>query len=221
MNMLLKREVRKFDKLLKQYAFVYSNVQTMLKTIWKIGFTSPWQAREFAIELRASALLPRNPIVWLDGALSANQSTVEDTSTISEVYTLMLTVFIPCLVDEVTIKLSRLHDFWFLVLTSQVACSHESLSVPSLHNSCASNSHLLFLQKMIITIIMMPVTREMRVKTNQLTFSTLQLIEHSYHIGFAGKPTLDMGALNECLHELLDGLQVYWIRILHCNLLVY
>ncbi|XP_057792433.1 exocyst complex component SEC3A-like isoform X2 [Salvia miltiorrhiza] len=58
------------------------------------------EAREFAIELRASALLPRNPIVWLDGALNPNSSTCEDTSTISEVYTLMLTVFIPVLADE-------------------------------------------------------------------------------------------------------------------------
>ncbi|KAH6780524.1 exocyst complex component sec3A [Perilla frutescens var. hirtella] len=59
------------------------------------------EAREFATELRASAILPRTPIVWLDASLGSNQSANNaDTSTISEVYTLMLTVFIPVLIDE-------------------------------------------------------------------------------------------------------------------------
>ncbi|XP_047947561.1 exocyst complex component SEC3A-like isoform X4 [Salvia hispanica] len=114
------------------------------------------EAHEFAIELRASALLPRNPIVWLDGALSANQSTYEDTSTISEVYTLMLTVFIPCLADE---------------------CS--------------------FFAQFMCFELPPPVSAEDDANNNN----------DAGDKGNAAKPTLDTGALNECLQELLDGLQ--------------
>ncbi|KAK6130950.1 hypothetical protein DH2020_035312 [Rehmannia glutinosa] len=59
------------------------------------------QAREFANELRASTKASRNPTVWLDGSTGSNPSASSaDTSTVSEAYAKMLTIFIPLLVDE-------------------------------------------------------------------------------------------------------------------------
>ncbi|PIN19113.1 Exocyst protein Sec3 [Handroanthus impetiginosus] len=59
------------------------------------------EAREFANELRASTKASRNPTVWLDGSTGSNQSASSaDTSTVSEAYAKMLTIFIPLLVDE-------------------------------------------------------------------------------------------------------------------------
>lgn len=59
------------------------------------------EAREFANELRASTKASRNPTVWLEGSTGSNQSVNSaDTSTVSEAYAKMLTIFIPLLVDE-------------------------------------------------------------------------------------------------------------------------
>ncbi|KAI3460279.1 hypothetical protein Pfo_016942 [Paulownia fortunei] len=59
------------------------------------------EAREFANELRAGTKASRNPTVWLDGSTGSNQSASSaDTSTVSEAYAKMLTIFIPLLVDE-------------------------------------------------------------------------------------------------------------------------
>ncbi|XP_012834297.1 PREDICTED: exocyst complex component SEC3A-like [Erythranthe guttata] len=60
------------------------------------------EAREFANELRASTKAPKIPTVWFDGSAASNQSanSAVDTSTVSEAYSKMLTVFIPLLVDE-------------------------------------------------------------------------------------------------------------------------
>ncbi|KAL6504662.1 Exocyst complex component S3A [Orobanche hederae] len=59
------------------------------------------EAREFANELRASTKASRNPNVWLDGSIGSNQSAnSSDTSTVSDAYAKMLTIFIPLLVDE-------------------------------------------------------------------------------------------------------------------------
>ncbi|KAG6408734.1 hypothetical protein SASPL_131755 [Salvia splendens] len=59
------------------------------------------EAREFANELRASTKASRNPTVWLDGSAGSNQNASSaDTSTVSEAYAKMLTIFIPLLVDE-------------------------------------------------------------------------------------------------------------------------
>jgi hypothetical protein len=60
------------------------------------------QAREFANELRASTKAPKNPAVWLEGSNSGGQNgSSADTSTVSDAYSKMLTIFIPLLVDEV------------------------------------------------------------------------------------------------------------------------
>ncbi|KAK3425438.1 hypothetical protein EUGRSUZ_A00473 [Eucalyptus grandis] len=59
------------------------------------------EAREFANELRASTKASRNPTVWLEGSTGPGQNVNNsDTSTVSEAYAKMLTIFIPLLVDE-------------------------------------------------------------------------------------------------------------------------
>ncbi|XP_008220740.1 PREDICTED: LOW QUALITY PROTEIN: exocyst complex component SEC3A-like [Prunus mume] len=59
------------------------------------------EAREFANELRASTKASRNPTVWLEASAGSGQNVnAADTSTVSEAYAKMLTIFIPLLVDE-------------------------------------------------------------------------------------------------------------------------
>ncbi|KAG2536557.1 hypothetical protein PVAP13_9NG195700 [Panicum virgatum] len=59
------------------------------------------EAREFANELRASTKAPKNPAVWLEGSNgSGHNGSSADTSTVSDAYSRMLTIFIPLLVDE-------------------------------------------------------------------------------------------------------------------------
>ncbi|KAJ6844896.1 exocyst complex component SEC3A-like [Iris pallida] len=59
------------------------------------------EAREFANELRASTKASRNPTVWLEASSGQSQTANStDTSTVSEAYSKMLTIFIPLLVDE-------------------------------------------------------------------------------------------------------------------------
>ncbi|KAM7517130.1 hypothetical protein LguiA_006713 [Lonicera macranthoides] len=65
------------------------------------------EAREFANELRSSTKAQRCPPIWLDGSSGSSQSNI-DTSSVSDAYAKMLTVFIPLLVDEVrTMTLSQ------------------------------------------------------------------------------------------------------------------
>ncbi|KAM5564782.1 exocyst complex component SEC3A [Rosa sericea] len=59
------------------------------------------EAREFANELRASTKASKNPTVWLEASTGSGQNmNAADTSTVSEAYSKMLTIFIPLLVDE-------------------------------------------------------------------------------------------------------------------------
>ncbi|XP_038704911.1 exocyst complex component SEC3A-like isoform X2 [Tripterygium wilfordii] len=59
------------------------------------------EAREFANELRASTKASRNPTVWLEASAGSGQSaSTADTSSVSDAYAKMLTIFIPLLVDE-------------------------------------------------------------------------------------------------------------------------
>ncbi|GMY28516.1 exocyst complex component SEC3A, partial [Fagus crenata] len=59
------------------------------------------EAREFANELRACTKASRNPTVWLEASTGSGQNVnAADTSTVSEAYAKMLTIFIPLLVDE-------------------------------------------------------------------------------------------------------------------------
>lgn len=62
------------------------------------------QAREFANELRASTKASRNPALWLEASVGSVQVAANaDTSAVSDAYAKMLTVFIPFLVDEVSL----------------------------------------------------------------------------------------------------------------------
>ncbi|XP_073107903.1 exocyst complex component SEC3A isoform X3 [Elaeis guineensis] len=59
------------------------------------------EAREFANELRASTKASRNPTGWLEVSTGSSQTANSaDTSTVSDAYSKMLTIFIPLLVDE-------------------------------------------------------------------------------------------------------------------------
>ncbi|KAK1324113.1 Exocyst complex component SEC3A [Acorus calamus] len=59
------------------------------------------EAREFTNELRASTKASRNPTVWLEASVGSSQTmNSADTSTVSDAYARMLTIFIPLLVDE-------------------------------------------------------------------------------------------------------------------------
>lgn len=79
----------------------------------------PPQAREFANELRASTKASRNPTVWLDGSTGSNQTASSaDTSTVSEAYAKMLTIFIPLLVDEVIMSFLQNFNLLLLLLLS-------------------------------------------------------------------------------------------------------
>ncbi|CAN6447700.1 unnamed protein product [Victoria cruziana] len=58
-------------------------------------------AREFASELRASTKASRNPTLWLEASAGSSQVAANaDTSSVSEAYAKMLTIFVPLLVDE-------------------------------------------------------------------------------------------------------------------------
>ncbi|KAF7829712.1 exocyst complex component SEC3A [Senna tora] len=59
------------------------------------------EAREFSNELRASTKAPKNPTIWLEASAGSGQNAhAADTSSVSEAYAKMLTIFIPLLVDE-------------------------------------------------------------------------------------------------------------------------
>lgn len=74
------------------------------------------QAREFANELRASTKASRNPTVWLEGSVGSNQNmNSADTSTVSDAYAKMLTIFIPLLVDEVLLYFFSLWNIFYIM----------------------------------------------------------------------------------------------------------
>lgn len=63
----------------------------------------PEKAREFSNELRASIKTPKNPQGWLEITSNASQSANSvDTSSVTNAYFKMLSIFVPLLVDEVS-----------------------------------------------------------------------------------------------------------------------
>lgn len=81
------------------YVFRYLVAMLMTYFLCNIFYI---KAREFANELRASTKASRNPTVWLEASTGSGQNVNNaDTSTVSEAYAKMLTIFIPLLVDEV------------------------------------------------------------------------------------------------------------------------
>lgn len=109
------------------------------------------QAREFANELRASTKAPKNPAVWLEGSNNAGQNgSSADTSTVSDAYSKMLTIFIPLLVDEVylfSLNAALIMLVWLYRQTNE----YYICRVPFLHILCASKYLHLF-QLVLLTL---------------------------------------------------------------------
>lgn len=120
------------------------------------------EAREFANELRASTKASRNPTVWLEGSTGSNQNVNNaDTSTVSEAYAKMLTIFIPLLVDE--------SSFF-----SHFMCFGVSALTPPANGD----------------------------KSNDDDLGIMDIDDNDNN-----KSISELGALNESLRDLLDGIQ--------------
>ncbi|KAG8389979.1 hypothetical protein BUALT_Bualt01G0035700 [Buddleja alternifolia] len=130
------------------------------------------EAREFANELRASTKASRNPTVWLDGSTGSNQSANSaDTSTVSEAYAKMLTIFIPLLVDESSF-FAHFMCFEVPALVPPGGIANGNKSIPNDDD-------------------------------NDDDLGIMDIDDNDK----AGKKSADLEALNESLHDLLDGIQ--------------
>lgn len=109
------------------------------------------QAREFANELRASTKASRNPTVWLEGSTGSGQNVnATDTSTVSDAYAKMLTIFIPLLVDEVKVWFFIHFQYKFVLNISNVYFFHGlHCRVLFLRTLCALKFLHLFLQEVL------------------------------------------------------------------------
>ncbi|CAL9144944.1 unnamed protein product [Musa hybrid cultivar] len=123
------------------------------------------EAREFSNELRAGTKVTRSQIVWLEGPIPSNQTSNADSSTVSEAYSKMLTVFIPLLVDESSF-FAHFMCFDVSALAPSDACADTDKAVSDGINECTPGK-----------------------------------------IVAQGNDSAELGILNECLRELLDGLQ--------------
>lgn len=128
------------------------------------------EAREFANELRASTKASRNPTVWLDAGQAANNA---DSSSVSEAYAKMLTIFIPLLVDE--------SSFFAHFMCFEVPALVPP-GGPGNGNKNQSNDS----------------------DSNDDDLGILDIDESDNN---SGKSSADLAALNECLQELLNGIQ--------------
>ncbi|KAG6516823.1 hypothetical protein ZIOFF_027303 [Zingiber officinale] len=126
------------------------------------------EAREFANELRgATKVANTKPILWLEGPISACQGANADSSSVSEAYSKMLTVFIPLLVDESAFFAH------FMCFDVAVLASSDGTAVSS--------------------------TQPMMVPQGNYINSFLAL--------FFCNDAAELAILNECLKELLAGLE--------------
>ncbi|XP_050126702.1 exocyst complex component SEC3A [Malus sylvestris] len=96
----LRYKCRTYARLLQHLKSLDNNCMGTLRKAYcsSLNLLLRREAREFANELRASTKAARNPTVWLEG--SGQNANAADTSTVSEAYSKMLTIFIPLLVDE-------------------------------------------------------------------------------------------------------------------------
>lgn len=132
------------------------------------------EAREFANELRASTKASRNPTVWLEGSVGSNQNVNSaDTSTVSDAYAKMLTIFIPLLVDES----SFFAHFMCFEVPALVPPGGLANGNKSAHDEDDAN------------------------------YDDLGIMDIDENDNKAGKNTGELDALNESLHDLLDGIQ--------------
>ncbi|CAL9767062.1 unnamed protein product [Musa acuminata subsp. burmannicoides] len=131
------------------------------------------EAREFANELRASTKASRNPTVWLEGSTGSSQTASSaDTSTVSEAYSKMLTIFIPLLVDE--------SSFF-----AHFMCFEVSALVPA----GASNG------------------KKKGSDGNSASDDDINLMDSEGNDVKQSNNSTELGALNDALHDLLDGIQ--------------
>ncbi|XP_058192880.1 exocyst complex component SEC3A [Rhododendron vialii] len=132
------------------------------------------EAREFANELRASTKASRNPTVWLEASMGSSQNVNNaDTSTVSEAYAKMLTIFIPLLVDE--------SSFFAHFMCFEVPALVPPGGVAN-GNKAGSND-------------------------DDGNDDDLGIMDIDDNDGKTGKNSAELAALNESLHELLDGIQ--------------
>ncbi|TKY75120.1 Exocyst complex component SEC3A [Spatholobus suberectus] len=101
----LRYKCRTYARLLKHLKILDKNCLGPLRKAYcsSLNLLLRKEAREFANELRASTKTPnsKNPTVWLEGFTGSSQNVNSaDTSSVSDAYAKMLTIFIPLLVDE-------------------------------------------------------------------------------------------------------------------------
>uniref|UniRef100_A0A0A0LIT4 Exocyst complex component Sec3 PIP2-binding N-terminal domain-containing protein n=1 Tax=Cucumis sativus TaxID=3659 RepID=A0A0A0LIT4_CUCSA len=99
----LRYKCRTYARLLQHLKSLDKNCLGLLRKAYcsSLNLLLRREAREFANELRASTKASRNPTVWLEASSGSGQNVnAADTSTVSEAYGKMLTIFIPLLVDE-------------------------------------------------------------------------------------------------------------------------
>ncbi|KAF9687612.1 hypothetical protein SADUNF_Sadunf02G0111400 [Salix dunnii] len=136
------------------------------------------EAREFANELRASTKASRNPTVWLEASAGSSQSSHNtDTSSVSEAYAKMLTIFIPLLVDE--------SSFFAHFMCFEVPALVPPGGVANGNKDGNDND----------------------ASDEDDDDDDLGIMDIDENDGKAGKNSADLAALNESLQDLLDGIQ--------------
>ncbi|KAF8775130.1 hypothetical protein HU200_004941 [Digitaria exilis] len=134
-------------------------------------------AREFANELRASTKAPKNPAVWLEGSNgSGHNGSSADTSTVSDAYSKMLTIFIPLLVDES----SFFAHFMCFEVPALVPAGSPNVSKSKSGGNDADDD--------------------------------LGLMDPDGNDLKPDSTSAELGTLNEALQELLDGIQVDFLK---------
>ncbi|KAJ0025045.1 hypothetical protein Pint_08892 [Pistacia integerrima] len=141
------------------------------------------EAREFANELRASTKASRNPSVWLEGSTgSGHNANTADTSSVSDAYAKMLTIFIPLLVDEFSPQWLQLQSSFF----AHFMCFEVPALVPpgGVANGGRTGSY-----------------------DDDANDDDLGIMDIDESDSKASKNSADLSALNESLQELLNGIQ--------------
>ncbi|KAL2504144.1 Exocyst complex component SEC3A [Abeliophyllum distichum] len=160
----LRYKCRTYARLLQHLKSLDKNCMNALRKAYcsSLNLLLRREAREFANELRTSTKASRNPIAWLEGPAGPNQSVNNtDTSTVSEAYAKMLTIFIPLLVDESSFFA---HFMCFEGLANGNKTGH----------------------------------------VDDVDLGIMDIDDNNTN---DGKKSSDLEALNESLHELLDGIQ--------------
>lgn len=132
------------------------------------------EAREFANELRASTKASKNPTVWLEGSTGSAQNVNNtDTSTVSDAYAKMLTIFVPLLVDE--------SSFF-----AHFMCFEVPALVPSGGHANGSKTGS---------------------NDDDTVDDDLGIMDIDENENKDGNNSAELGALNESLQDLLEGIQ--------------